>query len=220
MPDRSTTLAAKHCEPYQAGIVVTKKASATPATADRRPGRLRIIGGRLKGSRLEVPLWPGLRPTPDRLRETLFNWLQSSIIGARCLDLFAGSGALGLEAESRGAASVVLVEREPALAASLRANGVRLQATAEVVCAEAGAWLRTTPRPFDLVFLDPPFADQLWQSISLQLEQGGWLADPAWVYVETPDQQDFDPPSGWQLQRATRVGAVQGRLYRRSVPVQ
>jgi 16S rRNA (guanine966-N2)-methyltransferase len=220
MPNRSTTLAAEHGEPYQVGVVVAKKTSATPATADQRPGRVRIIGGRLKGSRLEVPLWPGLRPTPDRLRETLFNWLQPSIIGARCLDLFAGSGALGLEAGSRGAASVVLVEREPVLATSLRANGVRLQVAVEVVCAEASAWLRSVPRPFDLVFLDPPFADQRWPAISLQLEQGGWLADPAWIYVETPDRQDFDPPSGWRPYRETRVGAVRGRLYRRSVAVQ
>lgn len=184
------------------------------------PGRVRIIGGRLKGSRLEVPALPGLRPTPDRLRETLFNWLQPHIAGARCLDLFAGSGALGLEAASRGAGSVVLVEREPVLAAGLRANLARLHTAAEVVCADAGCWLRTAPRPFDLVFLDPPFAEQLWHPASVQLEQGGWLADPAWIYVEMPDGRDFDPPVGWQLHRETRVGAVRARLYRRGVSVQ
>src|SRR5690606_15336453 len=131
--------------------------------AERRaaPGRIRIIGGTLRGSRLDVPDRPGLRPTADRVRETLFNWLQPVLPGARCLDAFAGTGALGLEAASRGAASVLALERDPALATALRAAVQRLGATTvEVHAADALAWLARPPdRRFDIVFLDPPFAE-------------------------------------------------------------
>ncbi len=123
------------------------------------PGQVRVIAGTLRGSKLPVADLPGLRPTGERARETLFNWLQGEVAGKRALDLFAGSGALGFEAASRGAASVVLVERDARQAASLRDSATRLHAEAVVVeCADALAWLARTPEPrFELAFLDPPF---------------------------------------------------------------
>ena len=137
---------------------------STPPAATA-PGKLRIIAGSLRNSRLAVPDRPGLRPTPERVRETLFNWLMPVLPGARCLDLFAGTGALGIEALSRGAGEVVFVERDAALAAALRANLERLrQLQVPVVCADALNWLREPQPPFDIVFLDPPFALDLWQA--------------------------------------------------------
>src|ERR1700754_5153054 len=130
------------------------------------PGRIRVIGGTLRNSRIEVPDLPGLRPTSDRVRETLFNWLQPVIEGSRCLDLFAGTGALGLEALSRGAASVTFVEREPRLAAALQANLSRLKAGGEVIGDDAARWLKGSGKPFDLVFLDPPFVLDAWTGIA------------------------------------------------------
>ncbi|HTA64280.1 MAG TPA: 16S rRNA (guanine(966)-N(2))-methyltransferase RsmD, partial [Xanthomonadaceae bacterium] len=133
-------------------------------------GSVRIIGGRWRGSKLPVADAAGLRPSADRVRETVFNWLQPRIVGARVLDLFAGTGALGLEAASRGAARVVLVEKDAVLASTLRANAERLARadaakTVEVVCDDALRWLSRSPDArFDLVFVDPPFAAGLWQS--------------------------------------------------------
>ncbi|HTH67551.1 MAG TPA: 16S rRNA (guanine(966)-N(2))-methyltransferase RsmD, partial [Rhodanobacter sp.] len=139
-------------------------------------GRIRIIGGSLRNSRLDVPELPGLRPTPERVRETLFNWLAPVIDGARCLDLCAGTGALGIEALSRGAAGVQFVERDARAAQALRANLVRLKADAgQVAVLDAGLFLQGMAQPYDLVFLDPPFALDLWPALARQLEQGGWL---------------------------------------------
>ena len=127
------------------------------------PGRIRIIGGSLRNSRLEVPDRPGLRPTPERVRETLFNWLAPVIAGSRCLDLFAGTGALGVEALSRGAARAQFVERDGRAVQALRANLARLKAAdGRVAEADALAWLQGEAEPFDLVFLDPPFAAAAW----------------------------------------------------------
>ena len=146
------------------------------------PGRIRIIGGSLRNSRLQVPDLPGLRPTPERVRETLFNWLAPVIAGTRCLDLCAGTGALGIEALSRGAASVQFVERDARAAQALRDNLLRLKVSAgQVTAVEAGLFLQGTPQPHDVVFIDPPFAHELWATLAQQLEQGGWLAARAWV---------------------------------------
>jgi 16S rRNA (guanine966-N2)-methyltransferase len=187
--------------------------------AMRTPGRIRIIGGSLRGSRLDVPDRPGLRPTPDRLRETLFNWLQPLLPGSRVLDLFSGSGALALEALSRGAASAVAVERDRELARRIADNAVRLRVpNLEVVGEDALTWLARGPaRAFDLVFLDPPFDLDLWTRAAAALEAGGWLAPGARVYVETP--RDVSPrlPRGWTLQREARAGDVCGALWRASV---
>jgi 16S rRNA (guanine966-N2)-methyltransferase len=181
------------------------------------PGQVRIIGGRLRGSKLAVPDRDGLRPTPDRVRETLFNWLQPILQGARCLDLFAGSGALGIEALSRGAAAVTFVERDATLAAALRANLMRLQqAGGTVRCADALALLDELPqRPCDLVFLDPPFADQSWTAVAARLEQSAWLAPEAWIYVESPLAATFAVPPTWLMHRESRAGQVRHALYRR-----
>ncbi len=188
---------------------------ATPAR--NAAGKLRIIGGRLRGSKLAVPDQPGLRPTPDRVRETLFNWLMPVIDGARCLDLFAGTGALGIEALSRGAAWVDFVETDPALAQALRANLARLkQASAGVRSGDALALLRSAaPQPYDIVFVDPPFSAALWEDAAHALEAGGWLRDAALVYLETAADARPRLPANWQLHRQSAAGAVRFALYRR-----
>ena len=188
-----------------------------PAHVSTASGKLRIIGGSLRGSKLAVADLPGLRPTPDRVRETLFNWLAPVIDGARCLDLFAGTGALGIEALSRGAAEVDFVERDPRLARALRDNLARLRQSARVREGDALAVLIEVPtRPYDLVFVDPPFDANLWGSAAAALEGTGWLADNAMVYVESPVNAAFDLPATWQAHRESSAGAVRYALYRRS----
>ncbi|MGA7439488.1 MAG: 16S rRNA (guanine(966)-N(2))-methyltransferase RsmD [Luteibacter sp.] len=179
-------------------------------------GRIRIIGGSLRNSRLEVPDLPGLRPTTDRVRETLFNWLQPVIEGARCLDVFAGTGALGMEALSRGAAVVTFVERDTKLAAALKANLARLKVDAAVVGDDALRWLKGGGKPFDVVFMDPPFADNLWDSTAAALEEHGWLAPTAWIYVEAPKGAPMAVPPAWQVHRSGLAGEVAYTLYRRT----
>ncbi len=181
----------------------------------RGQGGLRIIGGRWRGRRLQVPDLPGLRPTPDRVRETLFNWLQPVIPGARCLDLFAGSGALALEALSRGAAEVVAVEHEIAAIAAMRATSERLSAVGmRIEHADALAFLADSPQAFDVVFLDPPFASEALPAAQARLA-GGWLASPAWIYLEcAPGQEANDLPDGWEVVRHKRAGDVIYRLAR------
>jgi len=181
------------------------------------PGRIRIIGGSLRNSRLDVPDLPGLRPTAERVRETLFNWLAPVIDGARCLDLCAGTGALGIEALSRGAASVQFVERDARAAQALRDNLARLKATGgQVAVLDAGLFLHGAPQAQDLVFLDPPFVLGLWSALARQLEQGGWLAAQAWVYVESPRAAAPALPPNWQLYREGHAGEVRFALYRRA----
>ncbi|MDG4551201.1 MAG: 16S rRNA (guanine(966)-N(2))-methyltransferase RsmD [Candidatus Contendobacter sp.] len=187
---------------------------------NRRGGhvnRVRVIAGQWRGRRLEFPNLPGLRPTPDRVRETLFNWLAPVLPGARCLDLFAGSGALGIEALSRGAAEVVFVERQPWAVRALRDNLARLKAeNARVEAVDALAWLRQPATPFEIVFLDPPFGQGLLEPVCAMLEQNGWLADPAWIYLEAPrDQSAPSLPAPWTIQREKAAGAVAYRLARR-----
>lgn len=184
------------------------------------PGRIRIIGGNLRNSRLDVPDLPGLRPTAERVRETLFNWLAPVIEGAHCLDLCAGTGALGIEALSRGAASVQFVERDARAAQALRDNLERLKAGAgQVRTVDAAIFLQGRPQPQDLVFLDPPFAPDLWTGLARQLEAGGWLATQAWIYVESPRTGPGELPSNWQLHREGHAGEVRFALYRRAVPL-
>jgi len=183
------------------------------------PGQVRIIGGKLRNSRLLVPELPGLRPTPARVRETLFNWLAPTIAGARCLDLCAGTGALGIEAYSRGAAAVQFVERDPQAAQALRANLARLKLDpASVAALEAASFLRGAGQPYDVVFLDPPFALDLWVPLAQQLESGGWLAAQALIYVESPRAGVPGLPPGWSVHREGQAGEVRFALYRRSLP--
>ncbi|GLQ47613.1 ribosomal RNA small subunit methyltransferase D [Dyella lipolytica] len=180
-------------------------------------GRIRIIGGHLRNSRLNVPDLPGLRPTPERVRETLFNWLAPTIAGVQALDLCAGTGALGIEALSRGAAGVRFVEPEAASAEALRGNLARLKAHGgEVACTDAARFLQRAPQPVGLVFLDPPFALQLWTSLAQQLERGGWLAPSAQIYVESPRDLTPDLPPNWVLHREGHAGEVRYALYRRT----
>ncbi|MFC7301231.1 16S rRNA (guanine(966)-N(2))-methyltransferase RsmD [Cognatiluteimonas weifangensis] len=180
------------------------------------PGAVRIIGGRWRGTRLAVADAAGLRPSSDRVRETLFNWLQPKLPGARVLDLFAGSGALGLEALSRGAREALLVERDPRLAATLRDTVTRLQAgaQAQVVRADALAWLRAPAHGrFDVVFLDPPFAAGLWDAALALLPP--WLAVDAWLYLEAPLAAAPVPGADWSAHRAGSTREVRYTLYRR-----
>ncbi|KRA52081.1 16S rRNA (guanine(966)-N(2))-methyltransferase RsmD [Pseudoxanthomonas sp. Root630] len=182
------------------------------APAARGAGQVRIIGGRWRGTKLAVPDRQGLRPSSDRVRETLFNWLMPVLPGARVLDLFAGTGALGLEALSRGAAHAVLVERDPDLARALREAVGRLGAEATVVAQDALVWLSSEAARFDLVFLDPPFADGLWERALAALSPR--LATDAWVYVEAPAGTIPAVPPGWALHREGQTRDVRYALYR------
>jgi len=184
-----------------------------------RGNSIRIIGGRFRGRRLRFPSAAGLRPTADRLRETLFNWLQAEIAGKRCLDLFAGSGALGFEALSRGAGFVRFVEAAPAVARQLKEN-LRLldvEGQAAVQRADALKWVRRAPeRPYDLVFLDPPYALEVLPSLCARLERNRWLAEEAWIYLEQESHRPwFELPSGWKVHREARAGQAACRLVRR-----
>jgi 16S rRNA (guanine966-N2)-methyltransferase len=174
----------------------------------RPTNTLRIIGGELRGRKLSFPDAKGLRPTPDRVRETLFNWLQMQIHGARCLDLFAGSGALGLEALSRGAAEVVFVERDSRVLQKLRENLALLgQDKGRCVQASAEQFLRGSAEPFDIVFLDPPFKDDVLAELCASLEAGGWLREDFRLYMERPQRMAMpELPAGWQVLRETRAG--------------
>jgi 16S rRNA (guanine966-N2)-methyltransferase len=184
------------------------------------PGRIRIIGGSLRNSRLDVPDLQGLRPTPERVRETLFNWLAPMLAGVQALDLCAGTGALGIEALSRGAAAVRFVERDARAAMALRENLQRLKAEGgTVTVADALAFLDGAPSPFGLVFLDPPFAADLWDALARRLEANGWLAAQAWIYVESPRDTVPALPPNWTLHREGRAGEVRHALYRRCADV-
>jgi len=190
------------------------KPRTSPAAAT---GQVRIIGGKWRNTKLPVPLAPGLRPSSDRVRETLFNWLMPWLGGARVLDLFAGSGALGLEAISRGAAQATLVERDAALARQLRESVAKLgaQGQVEVVQADALHWLAQRPSGLaDIVFIDPPFGDGLWDAALAGL--GPHLAADAWLYLESPAGQTLRLPPGWLLHREGGTREVGFALYRRA----
>ena len=188
-----------------------------PSAPARKPGKLRIVGGSLRGSRLDVIDRDELRPSSDRLRETLFNWLAPMIEGARCLDLYAGTGALGIEAISRGARECVFVERDRTLAKQLESTLARLNVSAgRVICADALHWLAQPAGKFDLVFLDPPFPAALWAESARRLEAGGWLDESAWIHVEAPADAVLELPPNWSVHRESRAGAVHFAVYRRS----
>ncbi|SDJ20513.1 16S rRNA (guanine(966)-N(2))-methyltransferase RsmD [Billgrantia gudaonensis] len=189
-----------------------------PRHASRRGGQLRLIGGDFKRRRLPVLDSPGLRPTPDRIRETLFNWLAAATPGARVLDLFAGTGALGLEALSRGAAEAHFVERDPRVARQLTDNLATLDAAARgrVTAADALSFLAGQPRLCSLAFLDPPFRQGLVAPCCMQLERG-WLAADALIYVEMESEARPEVPANWALHREVRAGDTTARLYRRHI---
>jgi 16S rRNA (guanine966-N2)-methyltransferase len=187
-------------------------------SASQGSNRLRIIGGRWRGSRIVFPPLAAIRPSPDRVRETLFNWLQQPIVGARCLDLFAGSGALGLEALSRGAAHVTFVDREPQIGRHLSQTLERLGSRdATVVVEDAQRFLSRPAQPFDIVFLDPPFDSGALEQVGGRLQ--GWLAPGGYVYVECPAERSLAIlPAHWAVQRTKRAGQVGYHLLRASDP--
>ncbi len=183
-----------------------------------RAGRLRIVAGIWRSRLLDIADVPGLRPTSERIRETLFNWLAPNLHGARCLDLFAGTGALGLEALSRGAREVVFVERTAAAVDTLRANVEALAADdATIVRADAGDYLDSRPvEPFDIVFLDPPFADDALAATCRLLDARGWVEQAGLVYLEQDRVQSApELPAGWDVLRDKTAGNVRYMLVRR-----
>jgi len=188
--------------------------------AQQTRNQVRIGGGQWRGRKLSFPESAGLRPTPDRVRETLFNWLAPVLPGSRCLDLFAGSGALGFEAASRGAAEVVLVEHEARAVKSLREHQQRLAATQiQIVQADARQFLNGTPRPFDIVLLDPPFGQGLLEAALVALDRG-WLAPRAWIYLEAERAVSAEAlhallPEGYEPFRSKVAGQVGYHLARR-----
>jgi 16S rRNA (guanine966-N2)-methyltransferase len=188
---------------------------ASPRASGAGSRILRIIAGRHRGRRLRFPPGVDIRPTPDRVRETLFNWLQPRIDGARVLDLFAGSGALGLEALSRGAGQVVFVERDRSAAAAIETVTREWgQTNARIACADALAWLAAADAasPFDIVFLDPPYDAGLLGPAAAAL--AGRLAADARVYVERRVREPLPPlPPDWQELRAGRAGEVGYHLF-------
>ena len=182
-------------------------------------GQIRIIGGQWRGRKLPVPDSPGLRPTTDRVRETLFNWLAPSMVDARCLDCFAGSGALGLEALSRYAASTTLLEMERHVAQQLQKNLATLKAEhGKVVNTNTLTYLNQSGTPHDVVFVDPPFRKGLLEETLNLLEVNGWLADGALISVESEVENGLPPvPASWSLHREKIAGQVAYRLYHREV---
>ncbi len=201
-----------------AAPVRSAASAAAPVRAQgaQGAGEIRIIGGQWKRTRLPVPQRPGLRPTPDRVRETLFNWLGQDVTGWRCLDAFAGTGALGLEAASRGAASVLLVEQDGELLARLQQHVLRLQATSVQLRRGDGvaALRQCAPASLDLVLLDPPFDSALFQPALQAAAQA--VGPQGWVYLEAPQAWDEAAlaPLGLALHRHLRAGAVHAHLLR------
>ncbi len=196
---------------------------AVPAAREAR-NSVRIIAGTWRGRRLHFPNLPGLRPTPDRVRETLFNWLQHEVSGARCLDLFAGSGALGMEALSRGAVECVFVEQAQAAARALVEQLRQFGGAARGRVVEMGAarFLRTPVGPggdggaaFDVLFLDPPYGERALEQYIPLVDAGGWVRPGGLVYLES-ERTAGQPalPAGWEMLRSKSAGEVGYHLAR------
>ena len=180
---------------------------------------VRIIGGDWRGRRLPVADVPGLRPSGDRSRETLFNWLQPWVVAADCADLFAGTGALGFEAASRGAASVLMVEKHPRAQQVLRQDIEQLQAV-QVKLHSGGAMSlieEFKPDSFDIVFVDPPFDSNLAALVLERLDKIGCVRRGGFVYVESPAMKPVAPPPQWSVWRDQQLGDVRMQLFRRQV---
>lgn len=182
-------------------------------------GQIRIIGGQWRGRKLPVPDSPGLRPTTDRVRETLFNWLAPSMVDATVLDCFAGSGALGLEALSRYASRATLLEMDRNVSQQLQKNLVTLKATnGKVVNTNTLNFLAQPGEPHTVVFVDPPFRKGLLDDTLALLENNRWLADEALIYVESEVENGMPAvPANWSLHREKVAGQVAYRLYSREV---
>lgn len=182
---------------------------------------LRVIAGKWRSRKLSFPDLDGLRPTADRVRETLFNWLQERIVRADCLDLFAGSGACGIEALSRGARRVTFVDLSPLAVGAIRSNLALLEASEfELVCKDSLTWICSKEKPdearFDIVFIDPPFASDLLARAVTTLERSGLLRKDALIYLESAQEiATAQVPENWQLRKSKRAGAVYYYLYQR-----
>lgn len=180
---------------------------------------LRIIAGRWRGRKLAFAAVDDLRPTPDRVRETIFNWLQFDIAQSRCLDLFAGSGALGFEAASRGAEQVTLVEKNKQAIQHLNDNCQLLSAdNCEVVFSSAEQFIDSHKQAYDIIFLDPPYQAQLWTAIAEQLMVQQLVAPMAYIYVECPVNKVLPRlPEEWQLKKDKKAGAIRYCLFQNTV---
>ncbi|WP_096085576.1 16S rRNA (guanine(966)-N(2))-methyltransferase RsmD [Agaribacterium haliotis] len=180
--------------------------------------KIRIIAGQWRRRLLPVCELDGLRPTGDRVRETLFNWLATELYGAACLDLYAGSGALGLEALSRGAGFVQFIETHSQAASQLKDNLLTLKAEPDrwqLYNGDAVTWLKQQHnKEFKLVFVDPPFAAELWQTSLTALVEQKLLADEALIYVESPNETKFELPEGFVVHKQLKAGAVTVQLFR------
>jgi 16S rRNA (guanine(966)-N(2))-methyltransferase RsmD len=186
---------------------------ARPAKHPAHANRVRIVGGTFRSRLIHFADAPGLRPTPDRVRETIFNWLGQDLAGMRCLDAFAGSGALGFEAASRHAARVVMLEKDRTVAAALAENRAHLSAgQVEIIQADALAWMAQCQEAFDLIFLDPPFGSSLMQEALPRAVR--LLAADGWLYVEqaTP----ILPPEGFIMHREGTAGQSRFALLKRA----
>ena len=194
---------------------MTKRSNAGKS----QPGRLRIVAGKWRSRLLDIADVPGLRPTSERIRETLFNWLSPRLHGARCLDLFAGTGALGLEALSRGAAQTVFIEKATPAVRSLRNSIAALDAGgATVLQTDAVSYLKQQQStPFDIVFLDPPFADDSLEELCRLLEDHNVLAKDALIYIEQDrSRPQVELPPCWQLTKNKTAGNVRYMLAQRT----
>jgi 16S rRNA (guanine966-N2)-methyltransferase len=174
-------------------------------------GKVRIIAGKWRGRKLDVVDAPGLRPTPDRVRETLFNWIQQEIVGARCLDLFAGTGALAFEALSRDAAEVVMVESDAKAVESLKKHAAILKSENHTIqLADALSWLRQGAKGFDIVFLDPPFKQGYIEKCCALILEESLLNANGIVYIES--EKNVALPDGWKVKKQKIAGQVQSLL--------
>lgn len=198
------------------------QAQMRPKKPLKAGGHIRIIGGKWRGRKLSVPSLPGLRPTPDRVRETLFNWLAVDIQGATCCDLFCGSGALGFEAASRGAASVTLVDQHKKVALQMAKN-LQLIKTENILFQQRNVLdflakdAGPVERAFDIIFLDPPFEQNLIAPCITLLEQNGWLKPNSIIYIESESSiTTLTVPQCWALYREKISGQVCYRLYHRT----
>ena len=209
-----------HHPPRQEYFVTSRnrpKARKPQANSQVGATNVKIIAGQWRGRVLRFPEVDGLRPTGNRIRETAFNWLMPVVHGSRCLDAFSGSGALGFEALSRGAASAVMLEPNRTANQHLQDNASLLGASqCKIFGTKAEQWLAIpATEQFDIVFIDPPFALDLWPDVLNKLEDNGWLSADAWVYIETPKGYALSTPSNWQLHRSKQAGQVTFALYRR-----
>ncbi|WGY48188.1 16S rRNA (guanine(966)-N(2))-methyltransferase RsmD [Vibrio sp. ABG19] len=195
-----------------------RRRQQNPSQKQAPGGQVRIISGLWRGRKLPVHDAEGLRPTTDRVKETLFNWLAQDIPHAKCLDLFAGSGGLGFESASRQADKVTMLEMNSQAFSQLKTNIASLKATnIEAIHTDSLAFLRQSGRAYDVVFIDPPFRQGLLQESVALLEQNGWLADNAMIYIECEKELAMaDLPPNWELYREKTAGQVCYRLFERT----